>query len=185
MKKTYNYRNLAYALAYAGMFYSIDLDERQFRRASNIKTIVHSATNFPYKSIAFTPTFVRKFDENTGRAKYNRFLMTSSLINNTRQPPPYNTQCKDYETDNFTSQNDCIKQCMTRLCVDNFNKYPFSTIVDDRVELGHLTDTDLKNMTVVTKLSEIEKLCGTRCPQKDCQEDYTLTKVFEQCLIVT
>ena len=93
--------------------------------------------------------------------------MTFTMVNNTRQPPPYNTNCRNYRKHNMTSQNDCLKRCLTAECVQRFDKYPFSTIVEEKVELGHLTDTDLRNETVAKELTEIEKLCGSQCTRKD------------------
>ncbi|KAI1286336.1 hypothetical protein HDE_11032 [Halotydeus destructor] len=157
--RTYQYRNVAYSLAYAGLFYELDFDRKIFAKALHGKAIVHTAGTFPFSAILFAPSFSRKVNMSTGRAKYNRFYLSYTKVITTRQPPPYSTMCKHYDKLGLFSANGCAKQCLVP---------------------GHSGPVgQVPNATVAQTLWNIESECARLCSDPDCDEDYTLTRIFK------
>lgn len=45
----------------------------------------------------------------------NKFHVSFSELQNVLLPPPYSTQCLDYDTVGDESQEDCFDQCITKV----------------------------------------------------------------------
>lgn len=86
--------------------------------------------------------------------------------------------CKDYTSINLTSQHACYKECLTEKVEQAFQKYPFSVITGERLDIGHIVDNDLQNDSTSTQLTALEDACSAECSQPDCSDEYTLTKVM-------
>lgn len=102
---THNYNKFSSALSHPGMLFKVDLN-RKFQAADYckvwhftwvrlnepivaIQAIVHSPHDFPYRSAPFGPIF----RPSPGRSLIH---VTYHVLQMTRLPQPYTTQCRDY-----------------------------------------------------------------------------------------
>ena len=132
----YQFRNLAYALAYPGMFYGVAFNVSTFLKADYVKVIVNPVQIRPYRSAAFAPSFWRRYNPKRKTAKYNWFTITYGMLINKRLPPPFNTSCVDYQSRGFIDANDCIRQCLIYRTKSNFNLYPYSVLIQNFQQNG-------------------------------------------------
>ena len=178
---TYSFRNIAFSLAFPGVFYAIFLENNSsLRSAEYCRAVVHSHKGLPTDSLSFSHGFYRKYDKKTQVAKYNNVQVSYYQLFKKLLPFPFQTDCRDYESEDFDSQIDCINDCMNKSTVAAFNKIPFSIFQLDPIELKHINTRDLGNEIFADQFQKIETKCLDQCNQADCDDSYTLSQVSKE-----
>ena len=112
--------------------------------------------------------------ENLKTIKYSKIFLYPETTKIHRLPPPFDTHCS-----NGVQSQWCYEQCL----VTNFkkiNRVPWSSFIDEQVDLVMLTIRDFKNKSIshFTKVS-FQK-CFKMCRRKtDCESEFTKTTAVE------
>lgn len=177
----YLFRNIAFSLAFPGVFFGIILENNgTLGKAEYCRAVVHSAVGLPLDSLSLSPGFYRKYDEEEHKAKYNNFQVSYYQLFKKLLPPPFKTNCRSYHIEGLSNQNNCINRCMNVSAVKAFGKIPFSIFQADPIPLKHINTGDLENETFAKQLKGIEDECFGQCDQNDCDDSYTLSQILKE-----
>lgn len=175
--KLFEFRHLGDAPTFNGVFYLLDFDKQSFIKANSslIKAVIHPRKKHSHTSLAFAPKFWRRQDDHM-----NMFSLTYGILSITRLAPPYETKCRDYGLSGFTSQNNCFSDCVDSMTIRQLNKRPFGRRVKTPTNLMHVGVEDLANSTTAKIINSIDQVCKSRCEQKSCFEEFTLTRMMRE-----
>lgn len=178
---TYEFRNIAFSLAFPGVFYGLIFENNgSLARAEYCRAVVHAVNVLPTDSLSLSPGFYRKWEEKKKGAKYNNFQVGYYQLFKKLLPFPFQTNCRDYDLEGLSNQNDCVNNCMNISSVKMFNKIPFSIFQAFPIPLQHINTGDLANDTFTDLLKEAESKCFESCDQMDCDDSYTLSQIMKE-----
>lgn len=178
---TYEFRNIAFSLAFPGVFYGILLQNNgSFGKAEYCRAVIHSTHGLPTDSLSLSPGFYRKWDHEKKQAKYNNFQVSYYQLFKKLMRYPFQTNCRDYDSEGLSNQNDCVNSCMNVSTVKIFNKIPFSIFQAHPIPLQHINTGDLENDTFADLLMKVEDDCFGQCQQLDCDDSYTLSQILKE-----
>ncbi|KAI1304878.1 hypothetical protein HDE_01664 [Halotydeus destructor] len=180
----YNYENVASTMWASGMTYEVGFNNSRFDSSYLTVPVIHQLSEvLPAVSIYFAPQIIRRDRTRNDIGGTNYFLMTYSSIGNYMKPPPYDTNCSDYEEPGLfiKSRQGCYSQCLINHTLTGLNKFPYSVITSEDLDYNfdrrHITYKDIEDEKVQSKLSEYEKLCDSICLMPNCREVFTLTEL--------
>ena len=161
-----------------GMVYAIVFDGHYLISRSNwIKILItKQSQGLPYNSIDFAPEIHRRYDIRVNRAQYTHFTSYKIGIHVQRLPTPYVSDCYDYSKEGYQSDSHCMHTCLYSKAISQWNKVPFSVIVNDSSPQRLISYEDVKDNVLKQRLIHMEEECRQRfCRRKSCQDDVSLT----------
>ncbi|KAI1304879.1 hypothetical protein HDE_01665 [Halotydeus destructor] len=185
ISKEYNYENVASTMWASGMNYEVGFNASTFDNGYLVVPILHQLSEvLPAVSIYFAPQIMRKdrHKQSTDGIK-NYFLMSYSSIGNHMKPPPYDTNCSDYDDPGLfiKSKQGCFAQCLTNYTLTGLNKFPYSVITREGLDYDYsrcpISYRDIHDERIESKVSEYERLCNEKCSKLNCEEVFTITEV--------
>ena len=112
--------------------------------------------------------------ENIKTMKNSKIFLYPETTKIHRLPPPFDTHCS-----NGVQSQWCYEQCL----VTNFQKIgrvPWSSFIDEQVDLVMLTIRDFKNKTISNFTEASFRKCFRMCRRKtDCESEFTKTTAVE------
>lgn len=154
--------------------------------AMNLSTIVqvsvHGSQTFPYRSLKTVPFQVRLREgqnEETGSTVYNSFAVYNVRETTRLLPPPFESDCFDYTTTDPPTSNEeqCFQICVKKIVVKETNHLPFSALMLEPDPLPVISDLELKDRNLSSRLLEIDRYCREEvCPRTACSMDLSITK---------
>ena len=177
----YRFKNIAFSLSYPRVFYGIVLKSNgTLSYADFSKAVIHDSRGLPVDSVALTPGFYREWDKETQRGLFSKFQAIYYLLKKFLLPPPYVSNCRDYDGDNLSNGKNCADLCVNMSTVKLFNKVPFSTLQVYPIKLKHVNTEDIANETFSEIVEEIVKNCSRACAQPDCKDSYTFSQILKE-----
>ena len=177
-RQEYSYRAAAFALNHAGLLYSVSYNISTFEKTMFMKIILNEVDPHPFRSSAYTSPVARLYNKKTRLARYNYFSLTYYIVRNYFLPAPYKTDCIDYRVQGFIDAEDCIKKCLINSSLAAFDRYPYSVLEAEPLNLKIFNVGILKrNETVSKMLYRLERRCQLKCKKVGCFLRYTITQV--------
>lgn len=157
----------------SGTMFHVDLNESL--NGTAIMSVIVYDDRLPYYSRRFAPKINRMSDKENQEASSNTYRALFQLFETHLLPHPYDTDC-DKGTD---SQSTCFSECMMHLFKVNLDRVPYNVIVlDDTLEIKHLSSLDMEDENVTRMADEIENACSAKCAKFSCDDSYTLTTIY-------
>lgn len=180
---SYEYSYTSSALAFPSMAYEFGFNISRFDAGPIVFPTIHTMDTMPTSSIYFSPQIRRFYVHNSiVSTKISYATLTYSYIDNTRLPPPYDTNCDRY--DNYGNQQDyCLSQCLQNATMAAFGLLPFTEIIEESAVSAANYDTKIinnlnwRNATFSAMLKSFEYDCGTRCYKPNCHERLFMTQL--------
>lgn len=66
---------------------------------------------------------------------------------------------------------------MVNKSLENFDKLPFTSLIDKPIPKRHISTLDLQNETIRSKFMQIDSDCYSQCKQVDCYTSLSLTSI--------
>ena len=174
------YSSLAVTPASSGQIISLYINS-SLEKANMLKIAIHSKHSRPYRSLMFTPVQRRNYDPVEGVAKYNHFSSFFTSLRTFNLPPPYDTQCFQFQQIKVSSATECVEECVRRNVVLKLNKVPFSSIINSSIDLKMISYLDVSRPETAKTISEIQKMCEKGiCSQKSCKDYTDMTTTTER-----
>ena len=108
------------------------------------------------------------------RAKLDKFQSSHYSIKEKLLPPPHETACRSFSSFNFTSNIECIENCIV---LKSFKKW--GAISNVSLLSNKVADYKFINVSNYTKykveLDEIRLSCLSSCPNKSCENTQLIT----------
>lgn len=178
MTGKFKYDNIALSLSYPGLFFAMLLDNstKVLGHANVVKIVAHDRRSLPFDDLAYAQYFSRQVDNVVVYSEISVFYQKTHLK---LLPPPYATACNAYKAF-MGSRKNCINECLKKLTVAQFNKFPFSVIewkpVDHKLISGH----DIRGRKFDKVLDRLENGCEKWCQADQCKRNMFATQVLKE-----
>lgn len=174
------YASLAVTPVWSGLIYDLIMSPR-LSMASTLKIIINNRDTLPYRPLMVTPQVRRYYNDSGGKAKYNIFTVYQTRLSVHNMPPPYTTQCRNYQKEGFSSRTECIEKCVYNLILNMTGKVPFTYILTESVPQYMVSYKDIFNDSYAGDLFRVENFCSSSvCRQRGCYERTSSTRSHEQ-----
>src|ERR1700722_18217204 len=110
------------------------------------------------------------------REKANYFILNYSFLHVFSLSAPYKTNCFDYNRLKI-SKTTCYTNCLNNLTINNLKRVPYSSVISQEFNLGHVTFNDLQNDTFEALLTSYEERCNSKCSKTNCDYKWYFTEV--------
>lgn len=160
----------------AGSIYALELKEGTTSRSDTIKLLNHEEDLLPFRSMRATPIIIRKYDHRTRKAEYNTFVYNMIRMDSRLLPPPYKTECMDYNQTGYESEEHCVQDCVKRRILKKYNKIPFSIIIQEPLDKQIVSYKDVSDRQKAAYILETDRVCkDVICKRKACWFSVTIT----------
>ncbi|KAI1279533.1 hypothetical protein HDE_14071 [Halotydeus destructor] len=168
--KTYSYPEVARSLNFMGTLFKFELNV-----VSQVMKLTSNTWNtYPRTSLMFSPLVI--FDKNAEQSG-KQFEMTYTVQETHLLPPPYKTHCRTYRPE-FIDQTSCRFECLRILTLKYFDKIPYEYLErNSSLTKKHISTGDIANATRAAMLARFRADCARRCPDPDCSDTNTVTRV--------
>ena len=78
-------------------------------------------------------------------------------------PKPYWTDCLDYQTVEYESQEGCIDKCVTKECLKINQKVPFTAVQTDAIDKLHVSISDNEKEEFAKQMAQLKQECSKMC----------------------
>jgi hypothetical protein len=177
----YTFHELKHHALLVDFFYELILFRKHFQNVTYIESTIFRYDRAPRGNDAFSVSFKRGNVTIKGRTTTrDSYHLSYSMIKNQRLPPPFHTNCMQYNTiGEFASQRRCIDDCVIKRVFRKLNKrIPFTAIIRNHTLKYKLITTDeLKNEDLARKLNKQEEKCNAMCPFLDCYDVIYMTRL--------
>lgn len=179
----YSLTSVLHAKSYAGLMYQITMNSSHLFYINNIKTVIHGKY-LPYESRNYYAKIFRKQFYRNEMYLNNYFEFSYSYFNFHNLEPPYDTKCTHMISNRRAV---CHKRCLSTEMASKLNRLPYTTIIEE-FDFGEkvmktrvLSDHDVSaNISMKTKLLEIENHCTSRCNQQLCNKSVSVAAIVAQ-----
>lgn len=161
----------------------IYLNETNFDHFNIIENVMHPTDAYPAIEIAVRQALTRSYTP-LKAPDTNMFNVQSSYVRTTKLPPPYVTNCQDYQTrtdgEQYYDSYDCSFECTTENITKLFKKASLAYHYKSGVNLKLLTIDDFSDLDFNNKYKRILYECQNLCPPNECKSlvTYTTSKGF-------
>ena len=151
-----------------GMFFEVDFKRKPFANIDSIQAIIHAPDLKPRGNKAFPVAFSRTSstvplgNENI-TLKDDFFSLSYSMFVNNLLPTPYWTNCLDYQTVEYESQEACIDKCVTTECLKINQKVPFTAVQTEEIDKLHVSISDNEKEEFAKQMAQIKQDCSKKC----------------------
>lgn len=160
--------HLAVSPSFSGLSVRMVL-KRTFNGAHFFKVALSKPGDYPYTELAYAP---QRFGEHNFYLGYKS--LKSKLL-----PAPYASNCFNYDTLGYKSQDDCFSKCVLEETLDRTRKLPFATILDDQSYGEKIVSyIDIQNKEMSDVIHRIHEFCMKRCHRRDCYKETLTTFVM-------
>lgn len=173
---TFTYHNLAFSLAYPGLFYGILINTSKIHGADSCKIAVHEKNTPPYGLLGYAPVFTRKANDVEA---YNFIKVGYTVTEIDLMPPPFDTGCRWYSKSDFL-RSYCVDMCLNNSTLVHFGKVPFTSLQSKPTPLKHVNNVDVMNTTTSQLLDKLEHACDDECFQPACETEHYSTRLQKE-----
>ena len=173
-KQQYSMSAVAASMNYISHVYEIELSEKlsSVMAVNFIMRMVNAVspqTKHPLHSRLFAARVL-----NLRTMKYSKVLLYPETTKIHRLPPPFDTHCS-----NDIHSHWCYEQCLVTYFKE-IHRVPWSSFIDEQVDLVMLTIRDLQNSTISNFTEGSFQKCHQMCRSKtDCESEFTKTTAVE------
>ena len=176
IKHIYNRETSYFTPCDQGELYFIFLNRTLFNHFDIITNIMHPSDKYPWEEFTLSQLRARGYDGKKKEAKDNLFGSKSSSITVRRQPPPYQTMCRNYSrTNEFQNSKHCLLKCIHNRIEDAFDRASLINHYFNGSNLKLMSNVDVDKDDFAPKYLRILNLCNDRCPPTDCVFESTFT----------
>lgn len=187
----FSVQELANSPAGAGQIYSMSIPS-VFNRMRVGKYLLHPSKRFPYKEIEYSTVIEshKELSTSDGATDSNNnnninqpkmasgiYTLTNYALDIIRLPPPFATNCFDYQDIDRQSRTDCHQRCVKVKAIEAMDMVPFSSIEADPVNLTSISYLDLQNESIVEAMFDMYQMCDEECRRDDCEEYTYFTRL--------
>lgn len=168
--------NLMFTTDHPGLFVQVTLNRTLFRRADQIRPLVHTAS-LPTIVVGYSVRVRRNIDPETGKSQFNYFTLSNYRIKTSTLGPPYLTNCLDYASIGIAGgKRECFLKCMTNDTIRKFGKVFFSDAIDKPVDLQIVSRDLIENNSTSSEFQASLNGCDSRCSRPDCNDYFYVTE---------
>lgn len=150
-------------------FYRLKIRNSIFDTYEYLYMFMYPSTMHMYgRSESFVEHSRGIFSNKTNAFSEDYFAITHQMYSILRLPPPYATNCVDYNLLGFESKKECYELCLTKLSILNFEKLPFTVLIKQPLNYKIMNSRDNANGTTLRMLDKLAKECKARCAYKSC-----------------
>ena len=139
-----------------------------------IRSSVMSLSYFISRDVDEIPFHGSGFAKMLSLTNYKDYSMTADKYLNKYLPPPYDTNCRDYDLSNFHSKGHCFESCERNGTIAKFDALipgpTFDTKNGKLMKLNMRAVTDIKSEEN-NQIEIIQSYCGEACAQVECVEN--------------
>lgn len=170
------------SLEETGMFYEIGLDLDILADVDIMEVSLYTSRLYPRANKAFAVHMARELNFKTKQLKFNYFPVTFWRKFNYLLPPPYNTNCLNYNSSQMTfmSQGHCIDGCLIANLKKRMGRIPFTALTRDHYKYPPLSAKLLKIGANAKLVDGLEKQCIKTCNQPECSETLYVTEGLQR-----
>lgn len=147
---------------------------QNFKFNQSIKSPVQPLSYFISNGVDQMPYHGFGFAKELGLVTYRDYTLSSALYRNIHLPPPYDTNCLDYESTEFHSADHCFETCERNATIVRFDALmpgPTFDTKDERLMKMKLRAVSRVSDEEWDEIVDIMEICAGKCSKVDCQEN--------------
>lgn len=139
-----------------------------------IRSRAMSLSYFISRNVDDIPFHGSGFAKKLSLTNYKDYSMIADRYLNKYLPPPYDTNCRDYDLSNFRSKDDCFESCERNRTIAKYEALipgpTFDTKNEKLMKLNMRAVSDMKPEEG-DQIEMIESFCSGACAQVECVEN--------------
>lgn len=166
-KQEYSIEMVAHSIKFAFNFFNIRLT-KVFDTMNIVLPIIYYG-EAPFLSRSFSSYYFIEKKNINNNPTYVSVRIGFDLYTAQMLEDPYDTKCS-----RDMKKYHCLRRCM-RNEIGKFNLAPASELHSEPINMKHVTDEDLKNITLGPAIVQGEVRCSNLCHSSDCNYNYSIT----------
>ncbi|KAI1286212.1 hypothetical protein HDE_11062 [Halotydeus destructor] len=168
----FRYQDASRAMTHINAMYYLNLDTVLLQRVTKFKAILHYG-RLPDTAADLAPPITRVIDDVTNRTS-NSFAIDYYYVKTKRLALPYDSKCLNYTAinANYEDQYEAIDACTINKTLEASDKVPFTTMICFPYDKLHISETDLRNNSLMNVVRKVEDICETTLSRVDCEDTY-------------